>query len=104
VQVIEGEIEVTIEEVTQTARPGFVAMVPAGARSVRVLRACRLIAVDYPNREPGQGSDEWDSASRRVSRVGRTKTARQPPPTIHHDRRPSAVIVRTPSQSDWRVA
>ena len=58
--VIEGEIEVSIEGITQTAGPGCVAIVPSGTRhSVRVLRACRVIVVDYPKREPfGQPSDK----------------------------------------------
>ena len=51
--VIEGEIEVTIEGVTQTARPGCVALVPPGARhSVRPLSPARVIVIDHPKREP----------------------------------------------------
>ena len=51
--VLEGEIEVTIDDLTQIAGPGCMAIVPAGVRhSVRVLRACRVIVVDYPTREP----------------------------------------------------
>ena len=50
-EVIEGELEVTIDGVTQIARPGMVAIVPANARhSVRALSDGRVIIVDYPLR------------------------------------------------------
>ena len=50
--VIEGEIEVTIEGTTQTAGPGCVALVPPGARhSVRPLGRARVIVIDHPKRE-----------------------------------------------------
>jgi quercetin dioxygenase-like cupin family protein len=50
--VIEGEIEVTINGHTQLAGPGSVAVIPAGARhSVRVLHPSRVLVVDYPIRE-----------------------------------------------------
>ena len=50
-EVIEGELEVTIESVTQIARPGQVAIVPAGARhSIKALSDGRAIIVDYPLR------------------------------------------------------
>jgi quercetin dioxygenase-like cupin family protein len=50
-EVIEGELEVTIDGVTQIARPGFVAIVPGGARhSVKALTDGRAIIVDYPLR------------------------------------------------------
>jgi quercetin dioxygenase-like cupin family protein len=48
-EVIEGELEVTIEGVTQIARAGLVAIVPGNARhSVRALTDGRAIIVDYP--------------------------------------------------------
>jgi len=51
-EVIEGEIEVTIDGDRQIARPGTVAIVPANARhSVKALTSGRLIVVDYPLRE-----------------------------------------------------
>ena len=51
-QVIEGELEVTINGQTQLAGPGCVAVVPSGARhSVRVLRPSRVLVVDCPIRE-----------------------------------------------------
>jgi len=51
--VIEGEIEVTIEGVTQTAGPGCLALVPPRARhSVRPLSPARVIVIDHPKREP----------------------------------------------------
>src|ERR1700761_6772674 len=50
-EVIEGELEVTIEGVAQVARPGVVAIVPANARhSARALSDGRAIIIDYPVR------------------------------------------------------
>jgi quercetin dioxygenase-like cupin family protein len=50
--IIDGELEVTIEGVTQIAGPGCVAIVPAGAHhSVRVLKASRALVVDHPRRD-----------------------------------------------------
>jgi len=50
-EVIEGEIEVTIDGVAQIARPGVVAIVPGNVRhSVRALTDGRAIIVDYPLR------------------------------------------------------
>src|ERR1700687_1140209 len=54
-EVIEGEIEVTIDGVAQIARAGLVAIVPGGVRhSVKALTGARAIIVDYPLR-PGFG-------------------------------------------------
>jgi quercetin dioxygenase-like cupin family protein len=50
-EVIAGELAITIEGVTQTARPGIVAIVPSNARhSVKALTDGRVIVVDYPIR------------------------------------------------------
>jgi quercetin dioxygenase-like cupin family protein len=50
-EVIEGELEVTIDGVAQIARPGLVAIVPEGVRhSVKALTGGKLIVVDYPAR------------------------------------------------------
>jgi len=50
-EVIEGELEVTIDGVAQIARPGMVAIVPANTRhSVKALTDGRAIIVDYPLR------------------------------------------------------
>src|SRR5271157_6660584 len=50
-EVIEGELELTIDGVAQVARPGVVAIVPANARhSVKALTDGRAIIVDYPVR------------------------------------------------------
>ena len=50
-EVIDGELEVTIDGVAQIARAGMVAVVPAGARhSVKALTDGRAIIVDYPLR------------------------------------------------------
>jgi len=50
-EVIEGELEVTIDGAAQIARPGVVAIVPASARhSVKALSDGRAIIVDTPRR------------------------------------------------------
>jgi quercetin dioxygenase-like cupin family protein len=50
-EVIEGELEVTIDGAVQVARLGVVAIVPANARhSVKALSDGRVIVVDYPLR------------------------------------------------------
>ena len=50
-EVIEGELEVTIEGAARIARPGIVAIVPGNARhSVKALTDGRAIVVDYPLR------------------------------------------------------
>ncbi len=50
-EVIEGELEVTIDGVAEIARAGVVAIVPANARhSVKALTDGRAIIVDYPMR------------------------------------------------------
>ena len=50
-EVIEGELEVTIDGVAEIARSGVVAIVPANAlHSVRALTDGRAIIVDYPVR------------------------------------------------------
>lgn len=50
-EVIEGELEVTIDGVTQIARAGIVAIVPGNVRhSVKALSDGRAIIIDYPLR------------------------------------------------------
>ena len=50
-EVIDGELEVTIDGVAQVARAGLVAIVPSNARhSVRALTDGRAIIIDYPLR------------------------------------------------------
>jgi quercetin dioxygenase-like cupin family protein len=50
-EVIEGELELTIDGAAQVARPGTVAIVPSNAlHSVRALTDGRAIIVDYPSR------------------------------------------------------
>ena len=50
-EVIEGELEVTIEGTAQIVRPGIVAIVPGNARhSAKALTDGRAIIVDYPLR------------------------------------------------------
>ncbi|HET9742474.1 MAG TPA: cupin domain-containing protein [Terriglobales bacterium] len=50
-EVLEGELEVTIDGSTQIVKPGTVAIVPANSRhSVKALTDGRLIVVDHPAR------------------------------------------------------
>jgi quercetin dioxygenase-like cupin family protein len=50
-EVVEGELEVTVDGVTAVARPGVVAIVPPNARhSVRALSDGKAIVVDHPVR------------------------------------------------------
>lgn len=50
-EVIEGELEITIDGVTQIARSGIVAIIPSNARhSVKALTDGRAIIVDHPPR------------------------------------------------------
>ena len=50
-EVIEGELEVTIDGKSQVAKRGVVAVVPANSlHSVRALTDGRLIVVDHPSR------------------------------------------------------
>ena len=55
-EVIEGELELTIDGVTQVARQGLVGIVPSNVRhSVKALSDGRAIIVDYPlRREMGE--------------------------------------------------
>jgi quercetin dioxygenase-like cupin family protein len=51
-EVIEGELELTIDGVKQVARPGMVGIVPSNVpHSVKALTDGRAIIVDYPSRE-----------------------------------------------------
>src|ERR1700732_5582651 len=55
-EVVEGELEVTIEGAVEIARPGVVAIVPSNARhSVKALSDGRAIIVDYPLRREMSG-------------------------------------------------
>jgi quercetin dioxygenase-like cupin family protein len=50
-EVIEGELEITIEGAAQILRPGLVAIVPPNARhSVKALTDGRAIIIDHPPR------------------------------------------------------
>jgi quercetin dioxygenase-like cupin family protein len=51
-EVIEGELEVTVDGVAQVLKPDLVGIIPANARhSVRALTDGRAIIVDYPLRK-----------------------------------------------------
>jgi quercetin dioxygenase-like cupin family protein len=50
-EVLEGELELTIDGKSQIAKPGVVAIVPANSHhSVKALTSGRLIVVDHPAR------------------------------------------------------
>jgi quercetin dioxygenase-like cupin family protein len=50
-EVVEGELEITIDGLAQIAKAGVVAIVPSNARhSVKALTDGRAIIVDYPAR------------------------------------------------------
>jgi quercetin dioxygenase-like cupin family protein len=50
-EVVEGQLEITIDGVTEVARPGMVAIVPSDVpHSVKALTDGRAIIVDYPVR------------------------------------------------------
>jgi quercetin dioxygenase-like cupin family protein len=50
-EVLEGELEVTIDGKAEIARPGMVAIVPGEVKhSIRALSDGRAIIVDYPRR------------------------------------------------------
>lgn len=50
-EVIEGELQVTIDGISEMVRPGVVAIVPPNARhSVKALTDGRMIVVDHPAR------------------------------------------------------
>ena len=50
-EVIEGELELTIDDAIQVARAGLVAIVPSNVRhSVKALTDGRAIIIDYPVR------------------------------------------------------
>jgi quercetin dioxygenase-like cupin family protein len=54
-EVIEGELEITIDGVQQILRPGIVAVVPANARhSVKARTDGRAIIIDHPVRREFQ--------------------------------------------------
>lgn len=54
-EVIEGELELTIDGVSDVVRPGLVAIVPSNARhSVKALTDGRAIIVDFPARREFQ--------------------------------------------------
>jgi len=56
-EVIEGELELTIDGVARVVRPGLVAIVPRNVRhSVKALTDGRVIIVDYPRRPGFAGS------------------------------------------------
>ena len=57
-EVIEGELELTIDGAKQVARPGLVGIVPSNVRhSVKALTDGRVIIVDYPLRTEMSGRD-----------------------------------------------
>ena len=56
-EVIEGELEITVDGVTRIARSGIVAIVPSNIRhSVKALTDGRAIIVDHPRRRDFPGA------------------------------------------------
>ena len=56
--VLEGELEISLSEVTHRLGPGQAAVVPAGEdHGVRAVLASRVIVVDYPVRASVAGID-----------------------------------------------
>ena len=54
-EVIEGELEITIDNLARIAKPGLVAIVPANAlHSVKALTDGRAIIIDHPLRSDFQ--------------------------------------------------
>ena len=54
-EVIEGELEITIDNLARIAKPGLVAIVPANApHSVKALTDGRAIIIDHPPRSDFQ--------------------------------------------------
>ena len=54
-EVIEGELEITIDNLSRIAKPGLVAIVPANApHSVKALTDGRAIIIDHPPRSDFQ--------------------------------------------------
>jgi quercetin dioxygenase-like cupin family protein len=50
-EIREGELEITIDGVSQIAGPGTVAIIPPNVvHSVKVLRAGKALVVDHPSR------------------------------------------------------
>jgi quercetin dioxygenase-like cupin family protein len=53
-EVIEGELEITVDEVVERARPGVVSIVPSNTlHFVRAMTNGRVIVIDYPVRKMG---------------------------------------------------
>ncbi len=58
-EVLEGELEITIEGVVNIARPGVAVIVPSSARhSVKALTDGRLFIVDCPRRPEFDGTPD----------------------------------------------
>ncbi|HYW26367.1 MAG TPA: cupin domain-containing protein [Terriglobales bacterium] len=56
--VVEGELEMTVDGATTVLRPGEAAVVPADVEhAARALGRCRAIVVDYPARDSVGGVD-----------------------------------------------
>ena len=52
-EIVEGELELTINGVTQRLRPGLVGIVPPNLpHAVKAISSGKLIVVDYPLRKP----------------------------------------------------
>src|SRR6266851_1372679 len=91
-EVIEGEIELTIDGVTQIARANMVAIVPSNARhSVKALTDGRAIIIDYPLRH------DFDGAKAPCPRVRLTKPANRPSWSVCRSRPPIRFVFEPPT-------
>jgi unsaturated pyranuronate lyase len=76
-QVIEGEVEVTVDGKSKVTGPGMAAIIPGGVRhSVKALTDGRAIIVDYPLRPDADGRSSPRYSARKAS-AGSTRAARR---------------------------
>lgn len=59
--IIDGELELTIDGVTERLGPGVAGIVPSNApHAVKAISRGKVIVVDYPVRYPRPGTHHWD--------------------------------------------
>lgn len=76
-QVIEGEVEFTLDGVSKVIKPGMAAVVPGGVKhSIKALTDGRAMIVDYPLRPDADGRAHRRHSARKVS-AGSKRAARR---------------------------